>query len=538
VRTTHIIGMHWMRQAAGFVALLKLAGDRCRSMLGRAFAARREISRRIMFFSMLALIAAFWGLAIVVMEINAFIVVFSLVACVFILYDFRFGVVLLIVLMPISSSVLFPHEMFGVTGINPINLLLTVTLLSYVLKSAFQRSAGSFIPSRQLVAYIAVVLAAGALGARHVDEIPASVHLLAEVSFDDAGGYVRDVVIKPLFFVLFALLTAAAVRESAKPEKFLVPMLISIWMMGLMVVLYFLASGLHLGDLAGEHARGFLSPLGMHANNLARLYVTAYAILLFTWLHWGGPLMRLFLLASMALVAIALLLTFSRAGFLAFIIVNAIFLWRQRQSILLFFGALAVAAALMVMPGAIGYRLTAGFGQGADAISAGRVDEIWTPLLPEIFHSPLYGQGLSSILWSDAMKAQTILAVDHPHNAYLGALLDTGIIGLIVMLVFYWSVLRGFWKLSVADGLSRLQRAFFGGAAAGLIAFLVVGMSGSKLTPVPEQSILWFAIGMMYGFYRPKTKGQPDQEGITKDGDGSKMSHAVHFGTGAYDRPH
>lgn len=532
--------MRWMRQAAqGCAALLAAAWEWSRRLPGRMYAARREIVRRTLFFSALVLIAAFWGLAIVVMEINAFIMAFSLIACVLILYDFRFGVVLLIVLMPISSSVLFPHEMFGVTGINPINLLLTMTLLSYALKSAFRPGVGSFIPSWQLVAYVAVILAAGALGTRHVSEIPAYINLLGLDSFDDAGSYVRDAVAKPLFLVLFALLTAAAVRESANPERFLVPMLISIWLMGLMVVAYFFATGVHLGDLANERARNFLSPLGMHANNLARLYVTAYAVLLFMWLQWDGFLMRLLLLASMALVAVALLLTFSRAGFIAFIVVNAIFLWRQRQSVLLFFGALVGVVAVMVMPGAIGYRLTAGFGQGADAISAGRVDEIWAPLLPEILHSPIYGQGLSSILWSDAMKAQAILAVDHPHNAYLGALLDTGIIGLIVMLVFFWSVLRGFWKLSVADSLSGLQRAFFGGAAAGLIAFLIVGMSGSKLTPAPEQSILWFAIGMMYGYFWPgKSKDLPDAADAAKSEDGPQPPYPATAGTGAYGRIH
>ena len=36
-------------------------------------------------------------------------------------------------------------------------------------------------------------------------------------------------------------------------------------------------------------------------------------------------------------------------------------------------------------------------------MSAGRIDDIWLPLLPELFKSPLWGNGLNSIMWSYAM---------------------------------------------------------------------------------------------------------------------------------------
>jgi O-antigen ligase len=137
---------------------------------------------------------------------------------------------------------------------------------------------------------------------------------------------------------------------------------------------------------------------------------------------------------------------------------------------------------------------------GANAISAGRIDEIWLPLLSEISRSPIYGNGLSSILWSDAMQAQTILPVTHPHNAYLGVLLDMGIIGLAVTALFYWSFWRGLRKAAHATDAPAVQQGFFEGAAAGLLAFLLAGFAGSSLTPVPEQSFLWLALGAMYGF--------------------------------------
>ena len=45
-----------------------------------------------------------------------------------------------------------------------------------------------------------------------------------------------------------------------------------------------------------------------------------------------------------------------------------------------------------------------GFGGGLNAITAGRVDGIWLPLLPEVLKHPIFGTGHSSILWSEAMR--------------------------------------------------------------------------------------------------------------------------------------
>ncbi|TLZ10438.1 MAG: hypothetical protein E6K39_02570, partial [Gammaproteobacteria bacterium] len=82
----------------------------------------------------IGLLGALWGIAVAAGGLTSFYLCASLIACTLILVDFRIGVVLLILLMPISgSSTLFPHEMFGVVGLNPLNLLLVGTLFSCLL---------------------------------------------------------------------------------------------------------------------------------------------------------------------------------------------------------------------------------------------------------------------------------------------------------------------------------------------------------------------------------------------------------------------
>jgi O-antigen ligase len=442
---------------------------------------------------------------VAIAELNALFLAAALFGCVFILRDFRVGVVLLILLLPISSSQVFPHAMFGTTGLNPANLLLVATLGSYLLHGLFDGSLRRFMPRPLLWLYIVPILVAGVLGSRHVGEIPPFLFQRL-IEFDSVTGYFRDLVVKPLLVVVFAPLVGAAVSMSEKPERFFVPMLISIWVMVSLVIVFVLLSGASLREMASSESRELLTPLGMHANELGRLYVSAYALLLFTWAESKSPAFRLALLASMGLVMVALVLTFSRGAFLGFILVNVLFLlWRRNAKTLILFGLLA-ACVLFFLPGAVYDRIAtgfgSGFGSGSNAISAGRIEHIWLPLLPEIPQSPIYGHGLGSILWSDPMRRGagiTILAVGHPHNAYLQALLDMGIAGLILLCAYFVHVWRGFRALSVDPALGSTLRGFYAGAAAGLASLLISYVTDSSLMPKAEQVFLWLAIGMMYG---------------------------------------
>jgi O-antigen ligase len=463
----------------------------------------RDVASKASPFACVVLLGIFFGLGVALAGINALVLCVSLVGCIFILRDFRIGVVLLILLLPISRSTVFPHEVLGVTGLNPLNLLLLGTLGAVLLHASSDSGPRRLVPRPLLWSYVVPILIAGVVGSRHVAEIPPFLfHTLVE--FDSVASYFRDVVLKPLSMVVFALLVAAAVSRSEKPEKFLIPTLISTWVMVALIVVFVARSGISLGQLASTESREFLSPLGMHANELGRLYASAYALLLFTWAGSKAPGLRLALLGSMGLVTIALIMTFSRGSFLGFIIVNLLFLaWRRDARTLILFGVLA-AVSLLLLPDVVYQRISTGFGAGggSDAISAGRIDHIWLPLLPEIPRSPIYGSGLGSILWSEPMRTGagvSILIVGHPHNAYLQGLLDMGVVGLALLLAYFAHVWKGFRALSADPALSPTLRGFYLGAAAGLACLLISYATDSSLTPGPEQSFLWLAIGMMYG---------------------------------------
>jgi len=453
----------------------------------------------------IGLLGALWGLAVAAGGLTSLYLLASLIACGFILFDFRVGVVLLILLMPMSgSSTLFPHEMFGLVGLNPLNLLLAGTLISCMLHALADNSLPRLLPRPLLCLYIVPILIAGAIGSRHIHEIaPTLVITYQALDFPDAASYLRDMVLKPMLMVVFALLVGAAVAKSARPERFLLPAVVSICVIAALVPVYVAHSGIALTALARDDSREFLSTLGLHANDLGRLYAVAYALVLFTWSEAASRRLRLALLVAMALTALALILTFSRGAFVALAVVNGLYvLWRFSAKTLLVVG-LAVVAALLFAPGAIFERLASGQGAGLDAVSAGRLNGLWLPLLPEVLRHPVFGNGIGSILWSDAMRSgagHMVLAVTHPHNAYLQAALDMGIAGLVLLCAYFAHVWKGLRTLAKDSSVAPALRGFYLGAAAGLAGILVANFTDSSLTPRPEQAFLWLAIGMMYGY--------------------------------------
>lgn len=439
------------------------------------------------------------GVMIALGEMQALYVALSLLACVAVLYDFRVGAVLLIILLPFSASSVFPHELMGMRGLNPINLLVLGTLCSFLLHGRIGQE-GRLLPRPLLYLYLLPFIAGGLLGMRHVDDIFPYFYEVQAIDFATATSYLRDMVLKPGLIVVVAMLVAASVAKAHKPERFFMPIVISIWVICLVTIIFVLASDLRLGQLATTAGRRTFVEIGMHPNDLGRLFLMAYALMLFTWWEAREPRFKLLLFFTLGILSLAILFTFSRGAFTGFMLVNGLFLMWKFNAKTLSLALLGAAVVAAFAPGYLYRRVMVGFESGSiDAVSAGRVEGIWMPLLPEIWKSPLWGNGLGSVMWSDPMVTEAMIPVTHPHNAFFEAVLDTGFIGFALLLAFYWTVWKGFRSLGSHAYLSPEMRGFFQGATVGLVAFFVTGWAGSTLMPRYEWVFLWVAIGMMYG---------------------------------------
>ncbi len=480
------------------------------SMTNAAHAPIREPhSNAGLTLGLVALVAlgAAMGLGLVFGELQALWVSLSVIGAIAVMYDFRIGALLMILLLPIAPATVFPRSLFGITGLNPLNLLVAATLVSFAIR-AHAEDWRRILPRPLLLLYLVPIVLAGLNGTRFVDHIAPVLFEQLTIDFTDEAGYLRDMLFKPVLMMVAALLVAAAVAKSQKPERFLLPIGISIFAVCMLTIWYLRMHGGFIQDISGADSRRFFSGLGFHANQLGRLLAVAYAMLLFAWAESSDKKFKLACLAVMALIVVSLIFTFSRGAFLGFMIVNALFfLWRFNAKTMAIVLAGGVILALF-LPGQVYERIAMGFDTGDwDQVSAGRIEGIWLPLVPEMFKSPIWGSGLGSVMWSDAMNEGRMHTVGHPHNAYLEAYLDVGILGTVLLLAFFAHVWKHMRNLGSNAFLTPEMRGFFQGTAAGLIAFLLTGFAGSSLVPLPETAFLWIAIGMMYGLLARRTNG-------------------------------
>lgn len=443
------------------------------------------------------------GYAIAFGEIAAFAITLSLVAAIAVLFDFRIGAVLLVMFLGLGATSFMPRGVFGIPALNPWNILIVATFVSYALRGRL----ASLAPPPLVWLIVVPMLIAGLIGLPNVQHIHPSFFEAEHPLFLTDFGYYRELALRPLLIPVMAVLVGAAVARSQKPERFLSVLLPSVWLIAAVQFYFIFAAGATFSQLANPYLRGFYNELGVHANDLGRIFAMAYTLILFAWWEAKDPKFKAAAFLTLGVAALAMVLTFSRAGLLAFFIANGLFLlWKLNARTV----ALAVVAggiSLALAPVYLWNRITFGWNADANAVSANRIEEIWGPLMPELWNSPLWGNGISSVMWSEPMLNGSMMAVSHPHNAYLEAFYDMGLIGLVLAMLYYWHVWKGFRALGSNAYLSPELRGFFQGATVALITFFATGISGSSLRPDSEFGYLWLAIGMMYGMLARRPAG-------------------------------
>ncbi|WP_088284870.1 O-antigen ligase [Ideonella sp. A 288] len=438
----------------------------------------------------------------------------------FIVRDYRVGVACLIVLLPWSASPLLPQT----SGFNVNNYLIAATLVAFVFQTMMRRRE-LVKPPTYFVALYLVPITFGILiawpylaqGARNVG--------LVDAPFYEPFSFLKSRYLKPLGFVIFAWLLANAVKTSKKPERWLALMVAGAVLPSIAVFVLIGVYGLTLSNLQAQ--RSFMGPLGYHANEMGLMLMSAAGPMLFIVGGIRNVLVRALCAVSLAVVATAVVLSFSRGAFLALLVVVLLYLLRTRRVAVMLVAVVLAVIGLIVAPEAVRERVTTGMQSGAVAQAAERLDDpltagrvaVWQLLLPEVAKSPLWGRGLGSTSWSDAVGSGIYVA-NHPHNLYLEILLDLGLLGLMAILYVYYRHLRGFWQLSHHAEVSPLMQRFFAGAGASFAGVLVMGMTNGHFMPFPEQTFVWFSLGLLFAHLHlvPRAQaagaGQPRRRGF------------------------
>lgn len=262
--------------------------------------------------------------------------------------------------------------------------------------------------------------------------------------------------------------------------------------------------------------------LGMHGNNLVDFLISGFGVLLAITLYKQKP--KYWFGILIMLIAVALLN--SRAAY-AIVVASAIVIIILTKNYKYFIHMLIpVAIVIIFIPGVL-TRLLWGFDTGAaNDITAGRTGDIWGPVVEEIIENKevlAFGHGNFGIMNTDAFKNQNILRVIHAHSAYITTVLDTGMIGLLMYLLFFIVILfRLFNKYLIYSHLKKREEThILVGLMISIVSFMIRGLTDGFLLPDLTNSYFYIILAIAGVYELMLTKEQ--------DGGVKKMMEAKYI---------
>jgi O-antigen ligase len=451
----------------------------------------------------LAVVAFATSTAVLDWDVEA-ILLTALVPALLMFYDYRFGLALLIFILPFENAKLLPK----LGPLNALNVLILGVVIAFLLQAAGRRFTARplavLVPRTLLLYYVVPLVIAVVVGSMHFKEISSIYLVKTHPDGYTLGNYWVSDFFKKGLLVAVACVLASTVYAARNGRRWIVMLTLASMVFVLAQVALVLATGVGADQL--QRSRAFFIYLGRQNNEAGTMLVTAFAPVLFMREMVTAGRWRLALTVGALALIVGILLTGSRGAFVAMLAVVAMYLLHFRRLRTAFFVITVAVVGVALAPDAVQDRLLRGLenrrieslDSRSDELSAGRFF-IWQSLAPEIARSPVYGRGLMSTQWSRFVRSGAFSA-SHPHNLYLEILMDIGIYGAICMFVVYRWAWKSFRRLAKDERFDPLVRGYFLGASAGLLGMLVYGIPGGHWYPAPEQVFFWLALGLAIGY--------------------------------------
>lgn len=437
-------------------------------------------------------------------HIGLSLTIFMIVAGIIILFglsDFTVLARVVIIVFPLIQTLIFPHTNFNITGPKALASLAFLTLASVfcacVLRPGCIRLPR---PPWAFYAFVFVIIVGALIGIPSLKQIPNYFLALSVVQSISVGPYLIVWLVTPCLILLTCFICSLLAANSRDPHAFILPAFAPALIFSCVVIAHASLQNVSLNELAGQEARGYLSSLGLHANEIGLMMNMAFALSLFTLNSPSCKSYRALVAITSAVSLFAVLLTFSRAAYFGMFISFLYLAFLKKTWFSFALLAIITLSVICAAPETMLERSQQGISNGDIAsLSTGRFDGIWLPLLPELTTRPFFGNGHGSILWSEAARQQQILPVGHPHSAYLSALADVGLIGTAVFAVFYFEIWRTFRKL-VRVLNPGLLHGFFQGASVCVLIMFIQGLTDDSFVPSYTHAYLWLSYGVALGF--------------------------------------
>ena len=253
-----------------------------------------------------------------------------------------------------------------------------------------------------------------------------------------------------------------------------------------------------VGEMETQRIAGRIKGLFENSNDLALHLVTIFPIAVALGLSKRDPVRKLIYIGIAGVMVAAVVVTFSRGGFLgllaaAFILIRR--LGRKNRVATTSALVFAVIVFLALAPGAYSGRLSTIFNSAADVTmsSTQRTDilkrSIWVTL-----RYPLFGVGVGNFHYKSIHELET-------HNAYTQVGAEMGIAAMVCYILFLIHPLRRM-RLVEKESYERPERRKFFYLSIGLQASLVGYMVSSFFGAVAYQWYVYYLVGYAVCLHR------------------------------------
>ncbi len=179
--------------------------------------------------------------------------------------------------------------------------------------------------------------------------------------------------------------------------------------------------------------------------------------------------------AALVLLVVAVMLSGSREGFVGLLLIAGYYAWRSRYRLRLALAFTCMVLAATSLQTSMFVRLATAFQTGG----SGRTS-IWAVALEAAKHRPLQGYGIGAfqaaydLFYLNIYQPYTNGWDSPAHNIVVHYLVETGIVGLVLLAIFFWSQFRSMRVVEPADELWWDDRILM---EAALLAIAFVSLS-------------------------------------------------------------
>lgn len=406
--------------------------------------------------------------------------------------DWYKALCMLLVLTVFSQRPDMPRYLFDIPGMSPWNLCFAIVLVFWVAQRHMgpARAAASHGASTIFMLYMLLIVVTGLVAT--IDARSASGNQF------DAQGFFIDGVVNPFKYAFMGYLFFEGAVTRKRVTMGLLCVVGGDLIYGLMM---FKTMGPRVFTINYIDARRLTDKLiGLYANDIAQVLAFAiWAALLIALVLRKRWMRRLaFFLAAITFPPFISLK--SRAGYVG-LLTSGVLLGALRYRIILILLPLGVGTVWLCMASVRDRFLMTG--TPGEEITAGRMTELWPPVIRQIPQSPIWGHGRFGILRAHCYQVMVDEGIEvplHPHNAYLEMLLDAGVLGMGICLAGMIGLTRASWGLSKMKDDPLVSTTGLVSLMA-IATIMTVGLSGASFYPVQSTLpyiCLWGAVMRMW----------------------------------------